>query len=259
MKALKDAMAAGQRRFGFNIRLARTAETVAVARACGFHWLFIDMEHSALDLETVQTLCLAGLGAGLSPLVRVPEVSWAARVLDIGAGGIVVPHVETVAQAQDVAQRCLFAPLGHRSLSGPLHQLGLAALPAGENMRRANEETVVVVMVESPLGVRNADEIAAVPGVDVIHIGSNDLSAEMGIPGALDDPRIEDAYRTVIAACDRHGKQAGMGGIYNHDLMRRYLGLGIRFAQGGGDSAFLAAGARTRMNFLRGLSDEPKS
>ncbi len=259
MKALKDAMAAGRRQFGFNIRLARTAETVAVARTCGFDWLFIDMEHSALDLETVQTLCLAGLAAGLSPLVRVPEVSWAARVLDIGAGGIIVPHVETAAQAQDVAQRCLFAPLGHRSLSGPQHQLGLAALPAAENMRRANEETVVVVMVESPLGVRNADEIAAVPGVDVIHIGTNDLSAEMGIPGALADPRIEDAYRTVVAACDRHGKQAGMGGVYNHDLMRRYLGLGIRFAQGGGDMAFLAAGARTRMDFLRGLPDESKS
>ena len=146
--------------------------------------------------------------------MRVPEVSWVARVLDIGAGGIIVPHVEDCCRGPGRGERCLFAPLGHRSLSGPQHQLGLAALPARENMRRANEETVVVVMVESPLGVRNADEIAAVPGVDVVHIGSNDLSAEMGIPGALADPRIEDAYRTVVAACDRHGKQAGMGGVY---------------------------------------------
>jgi 2-keto-3-deoxy-L-rhamnonate aldolase RhmA len=258
MKALKDAMAAGRRVFGFNIRISRTAEAVAIARSCGFDWLFIDMEHSALDLETVQTLCLAGLAAGLSPLVRVPEVSWAARVLDIGAGGIIVPHVETAAQALDVAQRCLFAPLGHRSLSGPQHQLGLAALPAAENMRRANEQTVVVVMIESPLGVQNADAIAAVPGVDVVLIGSNDLSAEMGIPGALADARIEAAYRTVIAACERRGKQAGMGGIYDHGLMRRYLGLGIRFAQGGGDSSFMATGARMRMDFLRGLADAPR-
>ena len=220
MKTLKDALASGQRRFGFNIRLTRTAETVAIAKACGFHWLFIDMEHSALDLETVQALCLAGLAAGLSPLVRVPEVSWAARVLDIGAGGIIVPHVETAAQARDVAQRCLFAPLGHRSLSGPMHQLGLAALPAQENMRRANAETVVVVMVESPLGVQNADDIAAVPGVDVILIGSNDLSAEMGIPGALDDPRIADILPKLIAdnywstgALDRAGFQAMLDGM----------------------------------------------
>jgi 2-keto-3-deoxy-L-rhamnonate aldolase RhmA len=258
LKSLKDGLAAGRCMFSFNIRSARTAEAVAIAKACGYDWLFIDMEHSALDLGTVQTLCLAGLSAGLSPLVRVPEVSWAARVLDIGAGGIIVPHVETAAEAQDVAQRCLFAPAGHRSLSGPQHQLGLAALPTREIMRRANEETVVVVMVESPRAVHNADEIAAVPGVDIVLIGSNDLAAEMGIPGALDDPRIEDAYRTVIAACNRHGKQAGMGGIYNHDLMRRTLGLGIRFAQGGGDTNFLTAGAKARMDFLRSLPAGPK-
>jgi 2-keto-3-deoxy-L-rhamnonate aldolase RhmA len=253
VKRLKDSVAARQRMFGFNIRISRTAEAVAIARASGFDWLFIDMEHSALNLETVQTLCLAGLAAGLPPLVRVPDVTHAARVLDVGAAGIIVPHVETAAEAQAAVERCLFAPAGHRSLSGPLHQLGLADLPLPELMRRANEETVVVVMVESPLGVRNADEIAAVPGVDVILIGSNDLAAEMGIAGALDDPRIEAAYRAVIAACGRHGKHAGMGGIYDHALMQRYLGLGMCFAQGGGDTAFMTAGAKARMAFLRGL------
>lgn len=253
MKRLKDQLAAGQRVFGFNIRLSRTPEAVAIARRCGYDWLFIDMEHSALDLETVQTLCLAGLAAGLSPLVRVPEASWAARVLDIGAGGIIVPHVEDAAQAADVASRCLFAPAGHRSLSGPQFQLGLAALPTPEIMRRANAETVVVVMAESPRAIANAGEIAAVPGVDVVLIGTNDLAAEMGIPGELDDERIEQAYRTVVAACERHGKHAGMGGIYRHDLMQRTLDLGVRFAQGGGDAGFLAAAAQARIDFLRGL------
>ncbi len=253
MKHLKDGLTAGQRMFGFNIRISRTAEAVAIARASGFDWLFIDMEHSALDLETVQALCLAGLASGLAPIVRVPDVTHAARVLDVGAAGIILPHVETAAEAQALVQRSLFAPAGHRSLSGPLHQLGLADLPTPELMRRANEETILVVMVESPLGVRNAEEIAAVPGIDVILIGSNDLAAEMGIAGALDDPRMEAAYRAVIAACARHGKHAGMGGIYNHALMQRYLGLGIRFAQGGGDTAFMTAGAKARMAFLRGL------
>lgn len=75
MKRLKDSLAAGHRMFGFNIRISRTAEAVAIARASGFDWLFIDMEHSALNLETVQTLCLAGLAPGLPPLVRVPDVT----------------------------------------------------------------------------------------------------------------------------------------------------------------------------------------
>ncbi len=253
MKVLKDHLAAGRRQFSFNIRMTRTAETVALAKSCGYDWLFIDMEHSALDLETVQTLSLAGLAHGIAPLVRIPDESWASRVLDLGASGIILPHVETAAQVQDLVDRCLFAPLGHRSLSGPLPQLGLARMPMAEIMRRGNAETVVVVMIETPLGLANLDAIAAVPGLDVVLMGSNDLAAEMGIPGALGDARIEDAYRQIVAACHRHGKQPGMGGIYDHALMERYLGLGICFAQGGGDSSFMTDAARSRMEFLRGL------
>ena len=255
MKSLKDALAAGHCKFGMVIRLARTAETVAVARKCGIDWLFIDTEHSALDFETVQTLCLAGLASGLPPLVRVLDVAWAPRVLDIGAAGIIVPHVEDAAQAKAVAEACLYPPIGNRSLAGPMYQLGLADLPTGENMRRANEETVVVVMLESPHAVANADEIAAVPGVDILLIGSNDLSKGLGIPGQHGDPRMEAAYRTVIDACKRHGKQAGMAGIYNHDVMRRYISLGIRFANAGQDMSFLVSGIRARMDFLRGLPE----
>lgn len=255
MKSLKDALAAGHCKFGMVIRLARTAETVALACKGGIDWLFIDMEHSALNLETVQTLCLAGLAAGLAPLVRVLDVAWAPRVLDVGAGGIIVPHVEDAAQAHAVARACLFPPVGNRSLSGSLLQLGLADLPSGENMRRANEETVVVVMLESPHAVANADEIAAVPGVDILLIGSNDLSAGMGIPGEFGHPRMEAAYRTVIDACKRHGKQAGMAGIYDHDVMRRYLALGIRFVNAGMDSRFLVSGLKARMDFLRSLPE----
>jgi 2-keto-3-deoxy-L-rhamnonate aldolase RhmA len=253
MKVLKDSLAAGHRVFSFNIRVSRTAEVVAIAKSCGYDWLFIDMEHSALDLETVQALCLAGLSHGLSPLVRVPDLSWASRVMDVGAGGVILPHVESPEQARELVDRCLFAPVGRRSLSGPLPQLGFEPMATSEIMRRGNEEAVLVVMIETPLGLHNVDAIAAVPGIDVVLIGSNDLAAELGIPGALGDPRIEDAYRRLIAVCRQHAKQPGMAGIYDHELMARYLDLGIGFAQGGGDSAFLTDGARSRMKFLRGL------
>jgi 2-keto-3-deoxy-L-rhamnonate aldolase RhmA len=99
MKVLKDSLAAGHRVFSFNIRVSRTADVVVVAKSCGYDWLFIDMEHFALDLETVRALCLAGLLHGLSPLVRVPDLSWASRVMDVGAGGVarLLPHVESEA------------------------------------------------------------------------------------------------------------------------------------------------------------------
>ena len=254
MTSLKDALAAGRRAFSFNIRSMRTAEAVAIAKAAGLQWLFIDMEHSALDLKTVQSLCLAGLSAELPPLVRVPDLLWISHVLDCGAAGVIIPHVEDAAQASDVVQRSLFPPLGRRSVSGPLHQLGLAALPAREIMRRSNDETVVVVMIESQLGLDNADATAAVPGVDVLLIGTNDLAAELGIPGELRHPQMEQAYSTVVGACRRHGKQAGIGGIYDPDVMGHYLDLGICFAQGGGDTAFLLEGARTRMALLSNLA-----
>ena len=91
------------------------------------------------------------------------------------------------------------------------------------------------------------------PGVDAILIGTNDLCAEMGIPGQFGDPRIEDAYRKVIAACRNNNIHPGMGGVYEPRLMEKFIGMGMRFILSGGDMGFLMAGARERANFLHGL------
>jgi len=108
-------------------------------------------------------------------------------------------------------------------------------------------------MVETPLAIDNAEAIAAVPGIDVVLIGTNDLCAELGIPGQFADPRVEDAYRKVIAACKKHGKHPGMGGVYDTRLMEKYIGYGMRFILSGGDLSFLLAGAKARTEFLRGV------
>ena len=106
-------------------------------------------------------------------------------------------------------------------------------------------------MVETPLAIENAEAIAAVPGVDVVLIGTNDLCAEMGIPGQFADPRVEEAYRKVIAACKKHNKHPGMGGVYDPPLMAKYIGMGMRMILSGGDLSFLMAGAKARTAFLR--------
>src|SRR5262249_55643626 len=139
--------------------------------------------------------------------------------------GIVVPHVDEPSQILPFVERCRFAPQGRRSVGGPLPQLDYAALPAAEAMRLANERTLLCAMIESPKGIGNAEALAAVDGVDMLLFGSNDLAIEMGIPGKLDDPQIEAAYRSVLAAAARHGKAVGLGGIYQPDLMARYLPL----------------------------------
>src|SRR6185436_3909273 len=108
-------------------------------------------------------------------------------------------------------------------------------------------------MLESRVGIENAAEIAAVPGIDALLIGTNDLCLDLGVPGELGHANVADAYARMIAACRAHGKWPGMGGVYDEPLMQRYIDMGVRFVLGGGDLGFLMGGAERRAKFLRGL------
>jgi 2-keto-3-deoxy-L-rhamnonate aldolase RhmA len=118
----------------------------------------------------------------------------------------------------------------------------------------ANDETLVIVMLETPAAIAKADAIAAVPGVDVVLIGTNDLTAEIGIPGQYADSRVEDAYRSVITACKKHGKHPGMGGVYETKLMEKYIKFGMRFILSGSDTSFLISGGTERAKFLHNVA-----
>src|SRR5919204_261497 len=171
--------------------------------------------------------------------------------LAIGAQGIVFPHVDDAAQAKRAADACRFPPVGKRSMGGGLQQLGFASMPIGEAARIVNEETLVVVMIESPQGVANADEIAAVPGIDALLIGTNDLCFEMGIPGQFNDPRVAEAYKRVIAACRKHGKFPGMGGLYTAELLERHIAMGVQLVLSGSDFSLLMQAGRERATLVR--------
>jgi 2-keto-3-deoxy-L-rhamnonate aldolase RhmA len=138
-------------------------------------------------------------------------------------------------------------------MGGGLQQIGFAAMPVGETARIVNEETLVVVMIESPKGVENCESIAAVKGVDALLIGTNDLCFEMGIPGQFDDPRVAEAYRKVIAACRKHGKFAGMGGMYTADLLERHISMGVQLILAGSDFSLLMQAATQRAGLVRGF------
>lgn len=251
----KQQLEAGQLALGMGMRTMRTVDAGMIAKNCGFDWLFIDMEHSALDVDLASQVAIAALPLGITPIVRVPgkEHHHASRLLDSGAQGIVVPHVDTAEEAQRVVAHCKYPPVGHRSVVGALPQFGYQAMSVGESTRIANSETLVIVMVETPKAIENADAIAAVPGIDVVLIGTNDLCAELGIPGQFADPKVEEAYRKVIAACKKHGKHPGMGGVYDQPLLDKYIGYGMRFILSGGDLSFLMAGAKSRTAFLRSV------
>jgi len=244
---------AGKLAIGMGLRQARTVDIAQIAKTAGFDWLFIDCEHSSMGTDTAAQIACASLAVGVSPIVRVPgyEHYLASRMLDNGAQGIVVPHVDTAAMAKRVADHCRFPPVGKRSMGGGLQQVGFAPMPIGEVARAVNEETLVVVMIESPEGVANAEAIAATPGIDALLIGTNDLCFEMGIPGKFDDPKVEDAYKKVIAACRKHGKFPGMGGLYTAPYLEKYIGMGVQLILSGSDFAFLTRAATAQATMVR--------
>jgi len=246
---------AGKLAVGLGVRNARTVDIAQIAKTCGYDWLFIDCEHSSMDLDTAAQISAASLAVGVTPVVRVPGVEhWhSSRILDNGAQGIVVPHVDDAAQAKRVASACRFPPVGHRSMGGGLQQLGFATLALGEAARVVNEETLVVVMIESPQGIANCEEIAAVPGIDALLIGTNDLCFEMGIPGQFSDARVADAYKRVVAACRKHGKFPGMGGMYTPELLERHIAMGVQLVLAGSDFSLLMSAARERASLVRGF------
>ena len=160
-------------------------------------------------------------------------------------------HVGSAAEATEVVNRLKYPPVGHRSMGGVGPHYGLRTVSTGEAAAALNAANLVVVMLETPTAIRNAAEIAAVPGVDVLLIGTNDLCAEMGIPGDFGHERVAGAYGAMIAACQQHGKFPGMAGIYNEAIMPRYIEMGARFILAGQDAQFLMAGAAARTAFMR--------
>lgn len=251
----KAKLMAGELALGMGLRQARTVDIATIAGTCGFDWLFIDTEHNSMSIDTACQIAMAAIATGVTPIVRVPghEHHHCARALDNGALGVVVPHVDTAEQARRIADFCRYPPLGHRSIAGNMPGLQFAAVPVGEATRRMNDETLVVVMLETPQAIENAEAIAAVEGVDVLLVGTNDLCAEMGIHGQFGHARVPAAYEKVIAACKRHGKFPGMGGVYDPQLMQKYVAMGMRFILSGNDLAFLMAGARERSAMLRAI------
>ena len=249
----KEKLAKGEPVYSMTVRLVRTVDIASIAHTAGFDSIYIDLEHSSFPLEAAGQICLACNHLGVTPLVRVPglDPSFIARVMDIGAMGIIVPGVESADEARAAVSAVKHAPLGKRSLAGAAPQLHYRTVPPDQVVRELDQASMVVPMIESQAGLDAADAIAAVDGVDMILVGANDLSVELGIAGQMDDPRIDAAFRHVIDVCRKHGKAMGLGGIGGRpELIHRYLELGASYVSTGNDISFLiGAAALKRQQF----------
>jgi 2-keto-3-deoxy-L-rhamnonate aldolase RhmA len=251
----KRKLQSGGIALGFGIHHLRTIAAPLLAAAGGHDFLFIDMEHGAFTVQEATQLCIASLPTGIAPIVRVcaGALDEATRLLDNGALGIVVPHVDTPEQAKRIADAFRYPPAGTRSWGGPPAVYGYQAPAVAEAQAAINNEILTTVMIESQEAVRNADAIAAVDGIDVLLIGSFDLTSELGIAGQMGHQRLIDAYQAVGDACRRHGKVLGMGGINGDEDSARYIAMGSRFITTGSDHGYIVSGSIARANFLRGL------
>ena len=253
MPSLRERIDAGELVLCLALAQARTADIPMIAAASGFDAVYIDLEHTATSLETTSLLCAAAIGAGITPLVRVPahDHQYLTRSLDVGALGVIVPHVESREEAEQVVDACRFPPRGHRSVAGPNPANRYRAMPQRELLDAFDEQTVVAVMLETPDAVGRADEIASVTGVDMVMLGPHDLTAEMGILGQFRDEAFLDAVRTVAKACRAHDTIFGIAGIRDIELLTEFVELGLRFVSAGTDVGFMTEAATAHAARLR--------
>ena len=250
----KQKLAAGELVICLAVNQMRSAEAPLIAEACGFDAIFIDLEHSATSLETAATICVAALRTTVTPLARVSSQSpfHSARILDAGAQGVMIPHVQDAAQARAIVDQLRFPPLGQRSAFGTGPTLAYRAVSQADVNAQLNAQELVIAMLETPAAVENAEEIARVQGIDMIHIGGLDVSNLMGIPAKYRDRRMMDVFEHVARAAKANGKFMGVGGARGDiELQRDLVRMGVQYLTTGSDVSYLMTAARSELGALR--------
>jgi 2-keto-3-deoxy-L-rhamnonate aldolase RhmA len=234
---LKARLAARDPCWVFGVRSMRHAGIVALAQAAGYQAVYLDFQHGPVDMEGAASVFQSALHGGLTVLARLSHLAPAliGRVLDAGAHGVMLADVRDAATARAFVRAALLAPAGDRSLGLPLDPR-FAGLSGRALMDEINRATLLIAMVETEDGIAQAQEIAAVPGIDALMIG---------IPGEYTHPRLLAAFEKVAAAARASSKPFIVGGIRRPEELAPCLSLGAaRCYFTGSDTAFMLEGAR---------------
>jgi 4-hydroxy-2-oxoheptanedioate aldolase len=256
LNAIKEKLARGEVVASMTVRLVPGVEIVRIAKSAGFDTLYIDLEHSSLSIQATSQISIMALEAGVPAFVRVPANTpeYISRVLDGGALGVIAPGVRSAEEARAVVAAAKYPPLGERGLAPGLPHLQYRTFPAEEALPAMNDATMVIVQFESAAALAAMAEIVAVPGVDMVMIGTNDLLADLGLPGQYDHPKVDEAYSKTIKTCRAHGKHVGIGGFGSRpDLVEKYVKMGARYVSTGTDLAFLIAECAKRAQQVRDI------
>jgi 2-dehydro-3-deoxyglucarate aldolase/4-hydroxy-2-oxoheptanedioate aldolase len=224
-----------------------------IAAVAGAEFVLCDMEHSGWSVETIRGLLASAPVPDTVPMVRVPatEYHFIARVLDMGAMGVMVPLVESREQAEKIVRSAKYPPVGRRGAAFCMPHDGYRPAPLNEKIAAANENVVLIAQIETRAGLDQVDDIAAVDGIDVLWIGQTDLTCSLGIPGQFDHPNFHAAVDRVVQACRKHKKTAGYMAL-GLDEARRFRDRGFGMLAYSGDLWIYQQALREALAGLRG-------
>lgn len=247
-KALKENRVC----IGTMVSSFRSPQIAQIWGACGWDYFIMDTEHSFFDYETLADIMTVARTEEITPLVRVASNTYPllARVLDVGALGVICPRVDTPEEVRQILNACKYPPLGQRGLSMSNIHHAHRGTSQREYVEWANANSLIVIQPETETAVENIEKLVSIPGVDAVMIGPNDLSLSMGISGEFNHPRMVAAYERVIAACRRHGVAPG---VHMMDLnsAQHWIGKGMRFVTFMNDLRFMMEGAKNSAGQLR--------
>jgi 2-keto-3-deoxy-L-rhamnonate aldolase RhmA len=252
MHQIKKRLQQGELVLGTMISEVRNPNVANILAQSGFDFFIIDNEHGTYSSETVSSIIAAARGAGISVIVRIPEIrrECILKPLDSGAAGLLVPQVNTADEAEEVVRHAKYPPAGSRGVAlRRAHNL-YAKVDAAEYLQKANENTFIAVQAESPQAVENINAIASVNGIDSVFVGPFDLSVSLGIPGQISHPREIEAIDKVIAACRKHQKAAGIH-LSDAAMLAEWIEKGMRFVSYSDDIAFLSDAAAKAVKKLK--------
>jgi 2-keto-3-deoxy-L-rhamnonate aldolase RhmA len=202
----KKALREGKSVIGTMVVEIRQPSVMQLLANAGFDFVIIDNEHGPFSIESIADLSRAAKQVGLTPIVRVPDWSYPhlAQPLDAGAQGLMIPRIANAQQVREVAQMVKYPPAGRRGSAQARGYTGFKTGSVSDVMATVNDETLLIIQVETREATENLEQIAAVEGVDVLLVGPNDLSIALGVPGRLEDAFFVETIQKVIQACNSH-------------------------------------------------------
>ncbi len=218
---------------------------IEVIGKTGFDVIWFDLEHRSFGYDKIDPVSLACRATGIDLMVRIRKHGYDSpmRALEFGANGIMVPHCRSAAEARQWVEWVRFPPAGRRGLDGAGADADWGLADAREHIRHANEEVFLVLQIEDREAVEAIDEIAAVPGFDVLFVGPGDLTLSYGVPLEFNHPLIEEAYDRVANAAAKHGKWWGTTSG-SPEAAQQVVDRGGRMFTAGGDHGWLIGGLK---------------